>query len=243
MIKKLFGIFEKQMVEEKFLQWIFRTINNLIISILTLVFRLISSVINIVFKVIIKILSYPDKALAVLARHHLAKKTPVENKVMFLTFQGDYTCNPKYIAEELLRQNSDYQLVWDVKTAYPTSDYPMGLKFVRHNTYEFYKELASAKVIIENTNIVERLYAYKKKEQFLLHTVIQKLSYRDRWVSSVLMGMLLWDSVGNSLQSVVRRRSITYCRTVILKQKYFVRHIGRMYLPFLSDMQEMISFL
>ena len=28
MIKKLFGIFEKQMVEEKFLQWIFRTINN-----------------------------------------------------------------------------------------------------------------------------------------------------------------------------------------------------------------------
>lgn len=73
MIKKLFGIFEKQMVEEKFLQWIFRTINNLIISILTLVFRLISSVINIVFKVIIKILSYPDKALAVLARHHLAK--------------------------------------------------------------------------------------------------------------------------------------------------------------------------
>ena len=50
MIKKLFGIFEKQMVEEKFLQWIFRTINNLIISILTLVFRLISSVINIVFK-------------------------------------------------------------------------------------------------------------------------------------------------------------------------------------------------
>lgn len=63
MIKKLFGIFEKQMVEEKFLQWIFRTINNLIISILTLVFRLISSVINIVFKVIIKILSYPDKGL------------------------------------------------------------------------------------------------------------------------------------------------------------------------------------
>lgn len=236
MIKKLFGIFEKQMVEEKFLQWIFRTINNLIISILTLVFRLISSVINIVFKVIIKILSYPDKALAVLARHHLAKKTPVENKVMFLTFQGDYTCNPKYIAEELLRQNSDYQLVWDVKTAYPTSDYPMGLKFVRHNTYEFYKELASAKVIIENTNIVERLYAYKRRSSFYFRPGM------DRWVSSVLMGMLLWDSVGNSLQSVVRRRSITYCRTVILKQKYFVRHIGRMYLPFLSDMQEMISF-
>ena len=138
MIKKLFSIFEKQMVEEKFLQWIFRTINNLIISIITWVFRLIAGVINIVFKVIIKIFSYPDKALAVLARRHLAKKTPVENKIMFLTFQGDYTCNPKYIAEELLRENSDYQLVWDVKTAYPTSDYPMGLKFVRHNTYFFY---------------------------------------------------------------------------------------------------------
>lgn len=201
MIKKLFGIFEKQMVEEKFLQWIFRTINNLIISILTLVFRLISSVINIVFKVIIKILSYPDKALAVLARHHLAKKTPVENKVMFLTFQGDYTCNPKYIAEELLRQNSDYQLVWDVKTAYPTSDYPMGLKFVRHNTYEFYKELASAKVIIENTNIVERLYAYKKKEQFLLQTWHGSLGIK-RLDGDVVMGFR-WKQLAKRCQKTV----------------------------------------
>ena len=103
------------MVEEHLLQWIFGLIRNLIISVLTLVFNIVTGVIKLVFKVIIKIFSYPDKALAVLARRHLAKKTPVENKIMFLTFQGDYTCNPKYIAEELLRQNSDYKLVWDVK--------------------------------------------------------------------------------------------------------------------------------
>lgn len=201
MIKKLFSIFEKQMVEEKFLQWIFRTINNLIISIITWVFRLIAGVINIVFKVIIKIFSYPDKALAVLARRHLAKKTPVENKIMFLTFQGDYTCNPKYIAEELLRENSDYQLVWDVKTAYPTSDYPMGLKFVRHNTYEFYKELASAKVIIENTNIVERLYAYKKKNQFLLQTWHGSLGIK-RLDGDVVMGFR-WKQLAKRCQKTV----------------------------------------
>ena len=44
------------------------------------------------------------------------------------------------------------------------------MHFVKHNTLEFYKELASAKVIIENTNIVERLHATKKQNQYLLQT-------------------------------------------------------------------------
>lgn len=201
MIKKIFYIIEKQMVEEHLLQWIFGLIRDLIISVLTLVFNIVTGVIKLVFKVIIKIFSYPDKALAVLARRHLAKKTPVENKIMFLTFQGDYTCNPKYIAEELLRQNSDYKLVWDVKTSYPTSDYPMGLKFVRHNTYDFYKELASSKVIIENTNIVERLYAYKKKDQYLLQTWHGSLGIK-RLDGDVVMGFK-WKQLAKRCQKTV----------------------------------------
>ena len=32
---------------------------------------------------------------------------PVEKgKIMFITFQGDYTCNPKYICEEVLKRDS-----------------------------------------------------------------------------------------------------------------------------------------
>ena len=36
------------------------------------------------------------------------------NKILFKTFNGAYTCNPKYIAEEILRQNLPYELVWVV---------------------------------------------------------------------------------------------------------------------------------
>lgn len=187
MIKKALNVLEKKMVEGRFFRMIFRLLQRAIISILRLIYTICSKIVILIFKIIYKILKYPDMALSVLARWILAKKTPVENKVMFLTFQGDYTCNPKYIAQELIRQKTDLKMVWDVKGVYPTSDYPMKLNFVKHNTYDFYKELASSKVIIENTNIVERLRAHKKKDQFLLQTWHGSLGIK-RLDGDVVMG-------------------------------------------------------
>ena len=113
MIKKALNFIEKKMVEGAFFKWIFLMLQKAITSIFYALYIVCSKVISLVFRIFSIIFLYPDKALSVLARRHLAKKTPVENQIMFLTFQGDYTCNPKYIAEELIRQNTDYKLVWD----------------------------------------------------------------------------------------------------------------------------------
>ena len=66
-------------------------------------------------------------------------------KVIFITFQGKYTCNPKAIAEEFIRRNSDYKLVWVVRKEdlKERDKFPSELKLVVRESLELYKELAS----------------------------------------------------------------------------------------------------
>lgn len=201
MISRIGNTLASKMVEGRFLCYLFWLLYKLITGIITLVYKIVTSVLKLVLNLAYKILSYPDKVIAVLARRVLAKRTPVKNQVMFLTFQGDYTCNPKYIAEELIKADTGARLVWDVKTAIPHSDYPIKLQFVRHNSYEFFKELAASKVIVENTNIVERLYAYKKKDQYLLQTWHGSLGIK-RLDGDVVMGFS-WKRLAKKCQKSV----------------------------------------
>lgn len=86
-------------------------------------------------------------------------------KVMFFTFQGKYTCNPKAIAEEFIKRDSDFKLVWVVrKEELEQKDrFPKELKLVVRNSKEFYRELASSKYVIQNAN--DTIYCgYNKKE-------------------------------------------------------------------------------
>ena len=201
MISRIGNTLAHKMVEGRFLRYLFLLLYKFISRIITLVSKALIGILKLVLTVINKIVLYPDRLIAILARRVLAKHTPVKNQVMFLTFQGDYTCNPKYIAEELIKEDTDMRLVWDVKTAIPRSDYPIELQFVSHNSYEFYKELAASKVIIENTNIVERLYAYKKKDQFLLQTWHGSLGIK-RLDGDVVMGFR-WKQLAKRCQKTV----------------------------------------
>ena len=201
MISRFGNTLAQKLVEGRFLRYLCLLLYKLIIWIITLVYNVLTGIVRLVWRLISKILIYPDRLIAVLARRVLAMRTPVKNQVMFLTFQGDYTCNPKYIAEELIREDTDTRLVWDVKTAIPRSDYPIELQFVQHNTYEFYKELAASKVIIENTNIVERLYAYKKKDQHLIQTWHGSLGIK-RLDGDVVMGFS-WKHLAKKCQKSV----------------------------------------
>lgn len=187
MIKRIGETFVRKMVCGGFFRYLFWLILHLLVGIVDFVRKLIVGVLKLIWAVIYKIVYYPDQMIAVFARRVLARHTQVKDQVMFLTFQGDYTCNPKYIADEMIRQNKDYRMVWDVKTAIPRSDYPIELQFVRHNSYEFYKELAASKVIVENTNIVERLRVYKKKDQHLIQTWHGSLGIK-RLDGDVVMG-------------------------------------------------------
>lgn len=201
MISRIGSTLAGKMVEGRFLSYLFWLLFKLMTGVITFVYKIVTGVLKVVTRVVCRILSYPDKLLAVLARRVLARHTPVKNQVMFLTFQGDYTCNPKYIAEEMIKEDTGARLVWDVKTAIPHSDYPIELQFVRHNSYEFYKELAASKVIIENTNIVERLRAYKKKDQYLLQTWHGSLGIK-RLDGDVVMGFS-WKHLAKKCQKNV----------------------------------------
>ena len=100
-------------------------------------------------KVSSKIFAKPDKYLGTIIRNIVFKFSKIQkNKIFFFTFQGDYTCNPKYITEELLKQNVDCEIVWGVRLAQLKKAFQLSnrMKLVDRYTYDFYKELATSKI-------------------------------------------------------------------------------------------------
>ena len=91
---------------------------------------------------------------------------PIENnKIIFRTYYGAYSCNPKYIAEEIIRQNLPYKLVWVVNKNILKfiDDFPRDkIMLVMSGSPEDFRETLTAKIIIEN----ERRAKYIKKGVF-----------------------------------------------------------------------------
>lgn len=124
--------------------------------------------------------SFPYKVLRQLYRtcrsfaiRLLAKRTPIQkNKIIFLTFRGEYDCNAKWICEEIIRQNLPYDLVWGVykQTNLATAGFPPQVRTAQRGSYHFYKELASAQIIVDNGISCAVLKYRKKKKQILIET-------------------------------------------------------------------------
>ena len=90
MISRIGNTLARKMVEGRFLRYLFLLLYKLIAGIITLVSKALIGILKLLLTVIHKIVLYPDRLIAVLARRVLAKRTPVKDQVMFLTFQGDY---------------------------------------------------------------------------------------------------------------------------------------------------------
>ncbi len=90
-----------------------------------------------------------------------------KQKIVFCNFNGNgYGCNPKYIAEELIRQNIESDLVWllnDVK-----QNLPHQIRKVKYGSFKALYELATAKVWIFNTRNYKGIR--KRKKQFYIQT-------------------------------------------------------------------------
>lgn len=120
-----------------------------------------------------KVIRRIDYYIGTCARAVLAKRIPVQDdKILFMTTRGGYNCNPKAIAEEIIRRNLPWQLVWvarqeNMKMA---DQFPQELKIVIRGTYEFYKEAASAKIWIDNSTSLSYLNTWKKPDQMLIET-------------------------------------------------------------------------
>ncbi len=119
-----------------------------------------------------KVIDKIDHSLAILIRKFLSSKCKIiDNKIVFMTYQNDYACNPKYIAEEILKQNLPFDLVWVVKNEnLVKANFPSNIRLVKRNSYQFYKEAISAKVWIDNAINFFYEEVPKKKSQILINT-------------------------------------------------------------------------
>lgn len=123
---------------------------------------------------IAKIAKKIDKYIGWLARWMWSKKVKVsKNKILFLTFNKQYTCNPKYICQELMKKNIDCDIVWLVNSErnFSCSPFPARIRRVQIGTAEAYYEVLTAKIIIENAYLSQEMgYTPIRKEQYLIQT-------------------------------------------------------------------------
>ena len=107
-------------------------------------------------------------------RRRRAARLPVDpHKVLFVTSSWTCTCNPKYIAKELSRCRADVDIVWLLSDAAyrACGGRPDTGRAVRRWTGAAYRELATAKVVVENSHFfVSRGNPAKRPGQFVMNT-------------------------------------------------------------------------
>ena len=112
-----------------------------------------------------------------------------DNKLFVMTFDNDYTCNARYIVDEIIRQKLPIDIVWVGNKATMASDhFPPQVRVVRRTSFEMYEEQATAKVWIDNALNCLWYYMPKKKNQIYINTWhgsmgIKKLQGNDKWMS------------------------------------------------------------
>lgn len=90
-----------------------------------------------------------------------------KNKIVFDNFNGrGYGCNPKYIAEEIINEKLDYDLVWMVNNM--NEEMPKEIRKVKKGSLKSLYELATAKVWIDNVR--NSKIVNKKSNQFYIQT-------------------------------------------------------------------------
>lgn len=108
---------------------------------------------------------------------YLCRIFPIcRKKIVFCCIEGTtgYTCNPKYIAEELIRRNEGYELVWLVNDI--TKKFPKEIKAVRNTLWNRAYQLSTAHFWIDNSR--KQLEARKRKGQIYIQTWHAKLGFK-----------------------------------------------------------------
>lgn len=106
-----------------------------------------------------------------------------KNKIVFCCIEGTtgYSCNPKYIAEELIRQNKlqedkrkQFELVWLVNDI--TKSFPKEIKVVRNGLWNRAYQLSTAAFWIDNSR--KQLEVRKRNGQIYIQTWHAKLGFK-----------------------------------------------------------------
>ena len=87
-------------------------------------------------------------------------------KIVFINFTGQgYGCNPKYIAQELLRTHYNHEMVWLVENPkMMRKNFPAGIRLVESNSISALEELSSAQVWVSNVRLIDYISRGLKKK-------------------------------------------------------------------------------
>lgn len=90
-----------------------------------------------------------------------------KKKIVISSYYGKgYGDSSKYIVNELLKRNKNYDIVWLVNNI--ESDMPYGVRKVKYNSFSSFYEMFTAKIWIDNCR--KPYYVKKKKGQFYIQT-------------------------------------------------------------------------
>ncbi len=95
-----------------------------------------------------------------------------KNQILFLTFQGNYNCNARAIADEIIKQKLPYKMYWAIRKVNMNDleQYPKELTIVRRDTYKFFKAVATSKIIVDNSTNFGFMNLKKRKGQIIIQT-------------------------------------------------------------------------
>ena len=135
------------------------------------------------------------------ARFIRRRTRPVPGKIAFMTNSLAYTCNPKYIYEELKRRAPGRDMVWVASAGTGAEDYPPGVRTVPIGTLACLREVYSAETWIDN-GIAFSQHFERRPDQMHVQTMHGSLGIKriDNAVSSRMKR-------GRSGREVVRRES------------------------------------
>lgn len=118
-----------------------------------------------------------QKAAVLSIIYHMLRIFPVQkNKIVFTAFEGDggFCCNPRYIAEALLKSGNDYEMVWLVNNI--SRQFPEGIRRVRNTFWRRAYHLATARVWVDNSR--KAYGTAKRKNQMYIQTWHAALEFK-----------------------------------------------------------------
>jgi CDP-glycerol glycerophosphotransferase len=112
------------------------------------------------------------------------------NKLFVMTFDNRYSCNPRYIVEELLARQADLDIVWAVspRSRGTEGTFPPQVRQVPKLSWAMYREMVTAGIWLDNAlNCVWYGMPKKRKGQVLINTWhgslgIKRLGGDDFWL-------------------------------------------------------------
>ncbi len=109
--------------------------------------------------------------------YNMLRIFPVKkNKLVFTTFEGDggYCCNPRYIAEELLKRDKKYEIIWLVNNM--EKEFPQGIRKVKNTFLNRAYHLVTSRVWVDNSR--KAFGTAKRKNQLYIQTWHAALEFK-----------------------------------------------------------------